>query len=111
MGEQAEREPAPDLTVTAVVVDRREPVLPEPRPGTTTVLAVSAGAATADQLARVAIAAADGGQPLKGIFVANPDSDDQTTGRFPDTVARTSVILQRRALGAPRPGLASGRAL
>lgn len=111
VGEQAEREPAPDLTVTAVAVDRREPVLPEPRPGTTTVLAVSAGAATADQLARVAIAAADGGQPLKGIFVANPDSDDQTTGRFPDTVARTSVILQRRALGAPRPGLASGRAL
>ena len=48
-----------------------------------TVLGVSAGAATADQLARVAVSAAANGSEITGILVADPDSADPTTGRVP----------------------------
>lgn len=105
------RDPAPDLAVTVVVVDPNRPELPEARPGSTTVLAVTAGVATADQLAKVAIAATDGNQPLRGVLVANPASDDQSTGRFPDGGSRASLVLHRRAVNAPRTGAATGRAL
>jgi hypothetical protein len=50
---------------------------------TTAVLGVSAGGATAPDLARVASAAAAGGQEIVGILVANPDPDDRTSGRVP----------------------------
>jgi len=50
---------------------------------TSTVLGVSAGAATADELARVAISAADDGRAIAGILVADPDPADRTTGRMP----------------------------
>ena len=50
---------------------------------TTTVLGVSAGAVTAEQLARVAASAAADGRQIAGILVADPDSADHTTGRLP----------------------------
>ena len=50
---------------------------------TATVLGVSAGAATAEQLARVAVSAAADGREIAGILVADPDSADHTTGRIP----------------------------
>ena len=40
---------------------------------TATVLGVSAGAATAEQLARVAVVAAADGREITGILVADPD--------------------------------------
>ena len=46
-------------------------------------LGVSAGAVTAEQLARAATAAAADGREIFGILVANPDPGDQTTGRIP----------------------------
>jgi hypothetical protein len=46
------------------------------------VLGVSADAATAEQLARVAASAAADGRHIDGILVADPDSADQTTGRI-----------------------------
>ena len=48
-----------------------------------TVLGVSAGAATAEQLARVAVSAAADGRDIAGIIVADPDPADNTTGRLP----------------------------
>ncbi len=50
---------------------------------TATVLGVSAGAVTAEQLARVAASAAADGRDIAGILVADPDPADHTTGRLP----------------------------
>jgi hypothetical protein len=52
----------------------------------TTVVGVSAGAATAVQLARVATSAAIDDRDIAGILVADPDPADQTTGRLPEVV-------------------------
>jgi hypothetical protein len=48
-----------------------------------TVLGVSAGAATAEQLARSATSAAADGREVAGILVADPEPTDRTTGRIP----------------------------
>jgi hypothetical protein len=71
------------LLVSVVVVDGRAPEMPDTVRTTATVLAVSAGAATAEQLARAATVAAGDGREIMGILVANPDPADQTTGRIP----------------------------
>ena len=89
----------PGVAIVGRTVDPAGPVEPETQTRTVTVVAVSAGTATSDQLARVAIAAADAGQPIRAILVANPEADDQTTGRFPEGPNRASVILHRRTLG------------
>ena len=68
-----------------------------------TVLAVSAGAATAEQLARVAASAADNGRDIAGILVANPDPSDQTTGRLPQ-LARPGTVQNAHAHDRQRDG-------
>ncbi len=50
---------------------------------TATLLGVSASAATAEQLARVAVSADDDGHEISGILVADPEPTDHTTGRIP----------------------------
>ncbi len=71
------------LTVVVIVVDGRAPRVPDTMRTATTVLGVSAGAVTADQLARAAMSAAVDGRELAGILVANPEQTDRTTGRIP----------------------------
>lgn len=71
------------LVVVVGVVDGRNPQLPDTIRTTATLLGVSAGAATADQLARVAVSAVSDGREITGILVADPDSADATTGRLP----------------------------
>lgn len=71
------------FTVVVMVVDGKAPSMPDETRTTATVLGVSAGAATAEQLARVATAAAIDGREITGILVADPDPTDQTTGRIP----------------------------
>ena len=71
------------LAVIVGVVDGRNPQIPDMMCTTTTLLGVSAGAATADQLARVAVSADSGGREITGILVSDPDSADATTGRLP----------------------------
>ncbi len=70
------------LTVVVAVVDSRNPRLAAGVPATATVLAVSAGAATAEQLARVALSITSAGVDISGIVVADPDPADRTTGRL-----------------------------
>lgn len=93
-----------DLVVVAAVVDPDGPKVPGPRrpPGAeaataVTVLSVSAGRASAEQLARVALAAADGGGPVAALLVANPAAGDQTVGRLPGHGSSTSVVVRRRS--------------
>lgn len=71
------------LTVVIEVVDGQHPRVAETTRTTATVLGVSAGAATAEQIARVAAAADAAGRDVTGILVADPDADDPTTGRLP----------------------------
>jgi capsular polysaccharide biosynthesis protein len=109
VGIPPQRKVMPDLTVTAAVVDPARPTLPELfRPGGVVVLAVSAGQASAEELARVAILTADRGHPVRGLFVANPGNDDQTVGRFPGGRTQTSLVRHQPAL-ATKAGVASGR--
>jgi capsular polysaccharide biosynthesis protein len=71
------------FVVVVTVVDGRAPSMPGTARTAATVLGVSAGVATADQLARAATAAAVDGREIAGILVANPEPTDQTTGRIP----------------------------
>ena len=71
------------LTVVVVVVDDQTPEIPDTMGTTATVIGVSAGAVTAEQLARTAVVAAAGGREITGILVADPDSADRTNGRIP----------------------------
>ena len=78
--------PRAALTIVVATVDGRNPHMPETMRTTTTVLAVSAGVASADELARVAVSAAIEDRDITGILVANPDPDDNTTGQIPQLV-------------------------
>jgi capsular polysaccharide biosynthesis protein len=73
------------LTVTSAVVDTQAPLLAGSIRTTITLLGVSAGAATAEQLARVAVSAASDGRQIAGIIVADPDPADHTSGRLPES--------------------------
>ena len=75
--------PGAALTVVVAVVDGKAPRVAETMRATATVLGVSAGVATAEQLARVAASAAADGRDIAGILVADPDPGDPTTGRLP----------------------------
>jgi capsular polysaccharide biosynthesis protein len=71
------------LTVIVEVVDSREPRFSHSSRATATVLGVSAGATTAEQLARVAVGVAATGRDISGALVANPLPSDRTTGNLP----------------------------
>jgi capsular polysaccharide biosynthesis protein len=80
-----------ELSIVVAVVNGQAPrVANLPRTGAT-VLGVSAGAATADQLARVAARLAANGRHMAGILVADPDPSDPTTGRLPQLARSTQV--------------------
>ena len=87
------------LAVVVAVVDGRNPQVPATMRTTSTLLGVSAGAATADQLARVAISAVSDGREITGILVADPDSDDATTGRLPQLARRAQHRMPARMAG------------
>jgi hypothetical protein len=69
------------LTVVVSVVDGKNPEVALTMRANATVLGVSAGAVTARQLARVAADAVFDGRDIVGVFVADPDPHDSTTGR------------------------------
>jgi hypothetical protein len=48
------------------------------------ILAISSGAAVADELARLALAAAEGGGRIEGILLVNPEPGDSGAGLAPD---------------------------
>jgi capsular polysaccharide biosynthesis protein len=71
------------LTVVVCVVDGRTPRIPAGMRTGATLLAVSSGVATAEQLARVAVTADGDSGEISGILVADPEPTDSTTGRIP----------------------------
>jgi capsular polysaccharide biosynthesis protein len=83
-------QPPAALTILPSVVDQQTPRVADRMRETVAVLGVSAGAATADELARVVVSAADDGRQITGILVGNPDSADCTTGRIPQLTRTTA---------------------
>jgi capsular polysaccharide biosynthesis protein len=81
-----DRLPSAALTIVVAVVDSRAPHVAGTIRTSTAVLGVTAGGATAQQLARVAVSAASDGREIAGILVANPDPTDLTTGRLPQSI-------------------------
>jgi capsular polysaccharide biosynthesis protein len=96
MNDHADWLGAPFVVVVAVV-DGRVPLMPSAVSTTATVLGVSSGTATAEQLARAATAAATQGREVTGILVADPDPADQSTGRIPRLVPPLRRQLPTRA--------------
>ena len=82
--DKADRLAGADLVVVVAVVDGDKPQVADTMRATATVLAVSAGVVTAEQLARVATSAATDGRDIAGTLVANPDPADHTPGRVPE---------------------------
>ncbi|HLK72742.1 MAG TPA: hypothetical protein VKU77_03735 [Streptosporangiaceae bacterium] len=83
------------FVVVVTVVDGQDPRIPDTTRTSATVLGVSAGKATAEQLAQAATAASVDGREIYGILVANPDPDDQTSGRIPRLTAPGRVLPTR----------------
>ena len=98
--DDADSQPRAALTIVVTVVDSENPQLADAVSPTATVLGVSAGAATAEQVARAASSAAAGGHDVVGILVADPESTDTTTGRFP-SVIQVGPVPARREVSRP----------
>jgi capsular polysaccharide biosynthesis protein len=94
-----------DLTIILVVLDRKQPNLGDAPASEATILAVAAGTATEQELARVALAVDDTGRGVDGIVVADPDRTDRTSGRH--TMDERS---SRPALPVRLTGVASSEA-
>jgi capsular polysaccharide biosynthesis protein len=86
------------FVVVVAVVDGQDPRIPDTARTSTTMLGVSAGKATGEQLAQAATAASVDGREIYGILVANPDPDDQTSGRIP-RLTRPGRVLPTRVNG------------
>lgn len=71
------------LTVLVTVVDEKDPFPVTGLPVTATLIGVSAGAATAEQLAATAMTSTDEGHEVIGLLVADPDPSDRSSGRIP----------------------------
>jgi capsular polysaccharide biosynthesis protein len=99
-GEDDDQLPGAGLTVVVAVVDGKVPRVADTMHTVATVLGVSAGAATAEQLARVALSAAISGRDIAGILVADPDPADHTTGRVPRPARQGVRRMPTRMTGA-----------
>ena len=102
VSEHASEPPDIALTVVIVAVDGRNPRIPDTMQTTTTLLGVSSGAATAEQLARVAVSADTEGREITGVLVADPEPGDPTTGRIPQLSRPAHRRLPTRQKGYER---------
>jgi hypothetical protein len=83
-----------DLTIVFAIADRKELSLLDVPPTAATMLAISPGVGTREELARLAVAVDDAGRRIDGVVVADPDPADRTTGRH---------TLDERAMQTPLP--------
>lgn len=99
--DNAREESTAALTILIAVVDEVAPRAADGMPASMALLAVSAGAATADELARIASSTANRGCRAAGILVADPDCADDTTGRLPQLARTTARWAPTRLTGIP----------
>jgi capsular polysaccharide biosynthesis protein len=101
---------ASDMTIALVMLDRRQPNLGEVPASVATILAVAAGTATEQELARVAVAVDDASRRIDGIVVADPEPTDRTSGRHTMDERTRRVTLPTRLTGiAASDGAATAR--
>lgn len=93
---------APALRISMIVVDRSSPYLAEVRNSKRTIVGLSPGAATAEDLARLAVLTAAQRREIDGIVVVDPDPHDHTTGRAPQTMRRSSSRLPTTVTGTAK---------
>lgn len=95
-----------DLEIVMFVVDRRTPRISDVIGADATVLAVSAGAASAEELIEIAEGATRVGQRIDGVFVTAAESSDPTTGRISPRIGASHrpqpTRLAASAIGARR---------
>jgi hypothetical protein len=91
--------PGGALAVAIGVVDGQSPRVAETTRADLTLLAVTAGAVTAEQLVRVSASAAADGRDITGILVANPAGSDETTGRVPQLARPEEYRMPTRFSG------------
>jgi capsular polysaccharide biosynthesis protein len=77
----------PSQLVVSIMIKNDAPAEPVPG-GTITLLSISPNVATREELAQLALDAADGGWPLSGVILVNPDPADRTTGLIVDDTVR-----------------------
>lgn len=94
------RVPGAALVVVVVVIDSQVPRMPDTIRTGMTLLGVSAGAATAEQMAAAATIVSTDGREITGVLVADPDPADQATGRAP-RMARPPRRLPARLKDIP----------
>jgi hypothetical protein len=99
--------PEAALTVIVTAVEEATPLVSGVVRAHATLLAVSPRVATPEQLARVALSAADAGGNVVGIVVANPEPDDGTTG-FAPAMGRQSRALPTRVNSTMLTGRGNG---
>ncbi len=75
------------LTVTLLIPGNGQLEAPTLAPVTLWAVIVSSGFATREELASAALTCLDGGHPISGVLVANPDPADRTIGHFPEPLA------------------------
>ena len=98
------QEPSGDtaLSIHLVVVDRDAPHVVGAEPTTNTIVAISAGTVTAEELARLAVAAAADDRNIDGLVVTDPDPTDRTIGRVSQSARRSSSRLPTLLTGTAR---------
>ena len=90
------------LDIQLIVVDRDEPHLAGALHTTTTIVALSAGTVTAEELARLAVTAAADDRTIDGLVVTDPDPTDRTIGRVSQSMRRSSSRLPTLLTGTAR---------
>jgi capsular polysaccharide biosynthesis protein len=88
------------LDIHLVVVDRDAPHLAGTTRTTNTIVALSAGMVTAEELARLAVAAAADDRLIDGLVVTDPDPSDRTIGRVSQSTRRSGSRLPTLLTGA-----------
>jgi capsular polysaccharide biosynthesis protein len=92
--------PGAELTIAVLGVDGSAPLVPSTVRASRTILGVSAGAVTAEQLARAAAAASDVGSRVAGVIVVDPDPDDASSGLVPNLARQDRRRLPTLVNGA-----------
>jgi hypothetical protein len=90
------------LGIHLVMVDRNAPHLTGAVRTTSTIVALSAGTVTAEELARLAVAAAADDRTIDGLVVTDPDPSDRTIGRVSQSTRRSSSRLPTLLTGTAR---------
>jgi capsular polysaccharide biosynthesis protein len=90
------------LEIHLVLVDREAPHLDGTERTTRTIIALSAGTVTAEELARLAVATVADDRAIDGLVVTDPDPFDRTIGRVAQAQRRTGSRLPTLLTGTAR---------